>query len=73
MAALKNFKKSGYKYIILTNDENVDGYREIVTGDWRPINWRIMPFHFPEPVAVIEENQGRGRQLAVWESASLPL
>ena len=72
-AALRNFKRTGYKYLFLTHDDRPIKYREIVTGDWRPINWRLPPFGFPRPVETIVENTGDARHLAVWELGTLPL
>jgi len=72
-SALRNFKKAGYRYAMLTQNDLATEYREIVTGDCRPINWRLPPFSFPKPVETIPENMGDGRLVAVWEMSSLPL
>ena len=51
---------------------------DIITGDWRPINLEIHPFHFPKPVATIAEycpegfeKSARGKVLGVWKIADL--
>lgn len=72
-AALRNFRDSGFRYVLLTHDVGVAGYREIVTGGWRPIDWTNAPFHFPQPLERIIEAEEQGRHLAVWEIASLEL
>lgn len=71
--ALRNFKRAGYRYVLLTQNDPTTEYREIVTGDCRAINWRLSPFSFPEPVETILENTGEGRRVAVWETSTLPL
>lgn len=73
MNALQNFRRTGYTYILLTHDAKVTAYREIVTGDWRPINWTLPPFMFPPPKDQIAEDSERGRFLAIWETRDLPL
>jgi len=67
-AALRNFKTTGYKYVLLTHHESVtkEDHREIVTGDCRSVNWLIAPFEFPPPIAKIDEIPELGRYLAVW-------
>lgn len=68
---LRNFKKSGSKYLLATTNirtkENVD----IQTpGDWRLLNLELPPFNFPKPLALIEEDvpfEGeRGKHLGLW-------
>ncbi len=71
--ALRNFKKAGYRYVMLTQNDPVKEYREIVTGGCRAINWRLPPFSFPRPIETILENTGDGRLVAIWESSSLPI
>lgn len=52
--ALKRFKVSGAKYLLITtfpNHNNVD----IKTGAWRPLNLQKPPFNFPQPIVMINE------------------
>ncbi len=71
-AALKNIKASGAKYLLTTTFTNRKGNRNIVTGEWRPINLQMAPFHFPQPILVINENctEGNGyfkdKSLGLW-------
>ena len=68
---LRNFKDSGAKYILMTtnilSDRNVPIDR---AGDWRKLNLELAPFHFPRPLAIIEEDVPfeweRGKLLALW-------
>jgi len=73
LKALRNFKKTGYRYIMLTHNEPVGKYVEIITGGCRAINWRLPPFKFPEPLETIPENTGDGRMIAIWETSSLDI
>lgn len=68
---LRNFKKSGSKYILMTTGVNISENRDIkATGDWRGLNLELAPFNFPRPLAVIEEDVPfeweRGKHLALW-------
>lgn len=76
-AALKNIKASGSKYLLTTTFTNRKGNRNIVTGEWRPINLQMAPFHFPQPILVINENctEGNGhfkdKSLGLWNIEEL--
>lgn len=71
ITALRNFKQSGSKYILMTTNvvapENSDITKE---GDWRRLNLELPPFNFPRPLAMIEEDVPfefeRGKHLALW-------
>lgn len=70
--ALRNFKASNSKYLLTTHFEKRPGNIDIVTGDWRPLNFRTAPFNFPEPLKIIHEkcteNGGKyaDKSLALW-------
>jgi hypothetical protein len=63
--SLNNFKNSGIKYLIMTHyneyeknydfdvEHNLEEYNM-----WRPINFTIEPFNFPNPLYSIEEKEG---------------
>ncbi|HLJ31404.1 MAG TPA: class I SAM-dependent methyltransferase [Candidatus Babeliales bacterium] len=68
---LRNFKKSGSKYILMTTGlTTVDNSPDITPGEVRRINFERAPFNFPRPLALIEENVPfeceRGKHLALW-------
>jgi hypothetical protein len=50
---------------------------DIVTGDWRPLNFERSPFHFPRPVELLNEGCTeagglfRDKCLGVWQTAEL--
>jgi hypothetical protein len=69
--ALKNFKQSGSKYILVTTniikEKNVDMEN---TGECRFLNLELPPFNFPKSLALIEEDVPfafeRGKHLGLW-------
>ena len=68
---LRNFKKSGSKYILMTtNLLSQENCTIDHAGDWRKLNLELPPFNFPRPLALIEEdvpfNWEQGKHLALW-------
>lgn len=53
--AIRNFKKSGSKYLLAITFTNLLKNKDITTGDWRPLNLQLSPFNFPELVELICE------------------
>lgn len=68
---LKNFKRSGSKYILVTTGVRVQRNRDMpTTGECRFLNLELAPFNFPKPLALIEEDvpfeAERGKHLGLW-------
>ena len=56
---LRNFKSSGSKYLMITNQPQVQRNEEIIfTGSYRPVNLHLPPFNFPQPLWSIDDAQG---------------
>jgi hypothetical protein len=56
---LRNFKRSGSRYLAITNQPEVEQNTEIIfTGSFRPVNLRLPPFHLPEPIWLVDDSQG---------------
>ncbi|MGE0450563.1 MAG: class I SAM-dependent methyltransferase [Vicinamibacterales bacterium] len=72
-AALRNFRSSGARYLLLTSDRDAGPYHDIPIGSFRPIDFTRAPFHFPAPVAALSEEPEGSRQLCLWELRSLPV
>jgi hypothetical protein len=70
-AALANFRSSGVRYLLLTNDRDVESYHDIPIGSFRRVNFERPPFSFPPPLHVINETRGGDRQLGLWAIESL--
>ncbi|MDB5305439.1 MAG: hypothetical protein JWM97_2988 [Phycisphaerales bacterium] len=80
-AALRNFKRSGAKYLFTTTIPNKKVNSDIVAGGYRPINLRLPPFHFPPPLRSIRDdppsdlladNPDFQRHMELWEIKELP-
>jgi len=68
---LRNFKASGSKYLLATTNYATQSNTTIDrAGDWRKLNLEAAPFHFPRPLAIIEEDVPftweQGKHLALW-------
>lgn len=77
-AAVRNFRRSGAAYLLTTTFTDRPRNRDIVTGDWRPLNLCAPPLDWPEPTILINEgctedgSRFADKSLGVWELASLP-
>lgn len=59
LRVLRNFKSSGSKYLMITNQPQVQRNEEIIfTGSYRPVNIHLPPFNFPQPLWTIDDAQG---------------
>jgi len=54
--AIANLHRSGIKYLLATTFTNRGANPHIQTGEWTPYNLQIMPFCFPEPIEIVNEN-----------------
>ena len=76
--ALRNFKASGSKYLLLTTFTKNRTNFDIANGDWRPLNFQLPPFNFPAPLCLITEKctEGGGiysdKSLGLWPLSDLP-
>lgn len=61
-----NFQQSGSTYLLTTHFTNIEINYDIQVGDWRPINFTLAPFHFKEPLAMIEETLPI-KTMALWK------
>jgi 2-polyprenyl-3-methyl-5-hydroxy-6-metoxy-1,4-benzoquinol methylase len=59
-SAIHHFKKSNSKFILTTTFTQRHDNQQITTGDWRPLNLQLPPFHFPEPLEFINESCTEG-------------
>ncbi len=53
--AVARIKSSQSTYLLTTTFPMQETNQDIVTGGWRPLNLQKPPFHFPEPLAIINE------------------
>jgi len=73
--AINAIKKSDSKYLLTTSYTQTQENRDILTGDWRPLNLLIPPFSFPQPIRIIDEKstlkQDFGKSLLLWKIEDL--
>lgn len=78
MRAVDNFRRTGATYLVATTFVGDRGNEDIATGGWRPLNMQRPPFHFPAPIALIDERCHHtggiysDKRLGVWRCADLP-
>lgn len=76
--AIKNMQRSESTYLLTTTFTAPRENRDIVTGQWRPLNLQLSPFNFPAPLLVINENcteqEGKfyDKSIALWRLCDLP-
>lgn len=76
-AAIKNFKRSGSKYLLTNSYPAWRQNENIRTGDFRPLNLTLPPFNFSPPVEQIheklpeEEARFFGKILGLWKLSDL--
>jgi hypothetical protein len=55
---LRNFQRSGSRYLMITNQPHIQRNDEILfTGSFRPVNLCLPPFNFPQPVWSVDDAQ----------------
>lgn len=74
--SLNNFKRSGSKYLLLTNYSNITVNKETYDGHWRALNFEIEPFNFPTPLCTISEEYTKdgsfpGKNICLWKISDL--
>jgi SAM-dependent methyltransferase len=76
--ALRNFKKSGSKFLLTTTYPGVVTRNRhlFITGNWRPLDMTLAPFSLPEPVQTInegctEKDDYEEKSLGLWELAQV--
>ena len=75
---IRNFQRSGARYLLATTFPGREANEDIATGDWRTLNMCAPPLNWPEPVAVLNEGCTQSgslfadKSIGVWNLASLP-
>jgi len=70
-SALNNICRSGSRYLLTTTFTDRRENRDIVTGDWRPLNLEAFPFELPAPIELI--NEGCTEESGAYNDKSLGL
>lgn len=78
LAALRNVRRSGAKYLLATTYRARPTNPDIVTGDWRGLNLQAPPFALPAPLELISEEWDwadgyhADKCIGLWEARVLP-
>ncbi len=73
-----NIKRNKFVYLLTTTFPNCELNKDIITGDWRLLNFTLPPFNFPPPLYLINEqcSEGNGefqdKSLGLWLVESIP-
>lgn len=73
-AMLQNFQRSQSTYLLTTTFPQQPKNWDIATGEWRGLNLQRAPFHFPEPIHLLNEHcpESADKSLGLWKLADLP-
>jgi len=75
--SLNNVCNSMSTYLLTTSFTNRQDNKDIITGEWRPLNLQIAPFFFPEPIRIINEKCTQGKlsytdkSLGLWKVSDI--
>lgn len=69
--ALRNFVRSGSRYLLTSTHPKTTQNQDIVTGRWRSRNLQLPPFNLPPPIRTIEEDAHEG-VMGLWRLGDLP-
>ncbi|HEX2386206.1 MAG TPA: class I SAM-dependent methyltransferase [Candidatus Binatia bacterium] len=71
LKVLENFKRSGARYLLISNYPAVRENTDVLTGHWRKLNMELAPFGLAPPIESIAERAVGGLCLGVWRMADL--
>jgi hypothetical protein len=78
LSALRNFVRSGSKYLLTTSYPGVlkRNQQLLITGNWRPLDLQLPPFSLPPPLRILNEECTQSddyseKSLGLWELAQL--
>lgn len=76
--AIANLRRTGIAYLLATTFPDESTNRDVITGDWRPLNLEQRPFGFPPPLELLREGCTEqdgvfaDKSLGLWRVADLP-
>lgn len=73
-STLMLLKKSGVKYLLAAHYPELKKNKKGKRGEYRPINWTLAPYRFPDPMVQISEQKetDQTKSLALWKISDLP-
>lgn len=75
--SLNNICRSKSVYLLTTTFTERKNNKDIITGDWRPLNLQVKPFSFTEPIRIINEKCTQSKlsytdkSLALWKITNI--
>jgi SAM-dependent methyltransferase len=76
LEVLRNIKKAGIRWALLTTYPEVEKNKKIKEGSWRKVNLQAEPFNLPEPTALYNEGEtgwNAGKYIGVWDFTKLSI
>lgn len=76
--AIEHIRTSGATYLLTTTFTERSFNTDTPTGGWRTVNLQLAPFHFPEPLELVDERRPqdgspyKDKHLGLWRVADLP-
>jgi hypothetical protein len=76
-AVLENIARSKIHYVLMTSFPGRGDNKDIVDGDWRPLDFEAPPFSFPQPVLTLleeceeEDCSYTDKSLLVWKVSDI--
>jgi hypothetical protein len=76
--AIANLRATRFTYLLTTTVPEQTVNEDILTGDWRPLNLEVAPFHWPRPQHILNEGctEANGlfadKSLGLWRLDVLP-
>ena len=77
--ALVNIKKSKSNYLLTTSFSRCIKNKDIITGQWRKLNFELFPFYFKKPILVIDEKYTKkgdkyaDKTMCLWEVKNISI
>ena len=74
---LNNVCNSMSQYLLTTSFIDRQDNKDIITGEWRPLNLQIAPFSLPKPIRIINEKCTQGKSsytdksLGLWKISDI--
>jgi len=74
---LNNVCNSMSQYLLTTSFTDRQDNKDIITGEWRPLNLQIAPFSLPKPIRIINEKCTQGKSsytdksLGLWKISDI--
>ncbi len=75
--AVRNVRRSGAQWLLASHYPELAKNEDIAMGSWRPQNFLLAPYRWPEPVAILWERppppaEREDKALAAWLVTTLP-